>query len=99
MFARPALDNVGATNESLILWISQDSADDSPQGVKVPLVQRMGDSRKIKMLYYTLVFLIIAILAGAFGFFGVAGLATSIAKVLFLLFLILFIISLLKGKR
>jgi uncharacterized membrane protein YtjA (UPF0391 family) len=51
------------------------------------------------MLYYAIVFLIIAIIAGFFGFFGVAGLAASIAKILFVIFIILFILSLIFGRR
>jgi uncharacterized membrane protein YtjA (UPF0391 family) len=51
------------------------------------------------MLYYAVVFLIIAIIAGFFGFFGVAGLAASIAKILFVIFIILFILSLIFGRR
>jgi uncharacterized membrane protein YtjA (UPF0391 family) len=46
------------------------------------------------MLYYTLIFLIVAIVAGALGFGGVASASTSIARVLFGLFLILFLFSL-----
>ena len=37
------------------------------------------------MLYYAIVFLIIALIAGFFGFFGVAGLAATIAKILFVI--------------
>jgi len=51
------------------------------------------------MLYYAVVFLIIAIIAGFFGFIGVAGLAASIAKILFVVFIILFILSLIFGRR
>jgi uncharacterized membrane protein YtjA (UPF0391 family) len=51
------------------------------------------------MLYYALVFLLIAILAGAFGFFGLAGTAAMIAKILFFVFLVLFLVSLLTGRR
>jgi uncharacterized membrane protein YtjA (UPF0391 family) len=51
------------------------------------------------MLYYTLVFLLIALLAGALGFFAVAGVAAMIAKVLFVIFLVLFIVSLVSRKR
>jgi uncharacterized membrane protein YtjA (UPF0391 family) len=51
------------------------------------------------MLYYAIVFLIIAIIAGFFGFFGVAGLAATIAKILFVIFIILFILSLIFGRR
>jgi len=51
------------------------------------------------MLYYAIVFLIIALVAGFFGFFGVAGLAAGIAKILFVIFIILFIASLIFGRR
>jgi uncharacterized membrane protein YtjA (UPF0391 family) len=87
------------SNESFVFWTSQHRADDSPQEVQVPLVQKTGDSTKGNMLHYTLVFLVIALVAGALGFFGVAGLAASIAKILFVLFLVLFLVSLITGKR
>jgi len=46
------------------------------------------------MLYYALVFLIIALVAAALGFGFVAFAAAGIAKVLFFIFLVLFVISL-----
>lgn len=46
------------------------------------------------MLYWSLVFLVIAIIAGVLGFAGVAVAAAGIAKLLFVIFLILFLISL-----
>jgi uncharacterized membrane protein YtjA (UPF0391 family) len=49
------------------------------------------------MLYWALVFLVIALVAAAFGFGGIAGSATMIAKVLFFVFVILFIVSLITG--
>jgi uncharacterized membrane protein YtjA (UPF0391 family) len=49
------------------------------------------------MLYYALVFLIVALIAGALGFGGVAGAATSIAKILFFIFVVLFLASLVFG--
>lgn len=51
------------------------------------------------MLYYTVVFLIIAIVAAIFGFGGISLAAAGIAKILFFIFLVLFIISLLFGSR
>jgi uncharacterized membrane protein YtjA (UPF0391 family) len=51
------------------------------------------------MLYWALMFLLIAIVAGALGFFGIAGIAAAIAKVLFFVFLVLFIVSLVAGRR
>jgi uncharacterized membrane protein YtjA (UPF0391 family) len=46
------------------------------------------------MLYWALVFFIIAIVAAVFGFTGIASGAVAIAKVLFFFFLVLFIVSL-----
>ena len=46
------------------------------------------------MLYYALVFLIVAIIAGVLGFWVIAATAAGIAKILFYIFIILFIISL-----
>jgi uncharacterized membrane protein YtjA (UPF0391 family) len=56
-------------------------------------------TRRYPMLYYAIVFLIIALIAGFFGFFGVAGTAAGIAKILFIIFIILFIASLIFGRR
>jgi uncharacterized membrane protein YtjA (UPF0391 family) len=56
-------------------------------------------TREIDMLYYAVVFLVIALIAGALGFFGVAGAAVGIAKILFFVFLVLFVVSLLLGRR
>jgi uncharacterized membrane protein YtjA (UPF0391 family) len=56
-------------------------------------------TREIVMLYYAVVFLVIALIAGALGFFGVAGAAVGIAKILFFVFLVLFVVSLLLGRR
>jgi uncharacterized membrane protein YtjA (UPF0391 family) len=46
------------------------------------------------MLYWTLVFLVIALIAGVLGFTGVAIAAAGVAKILFFVFLVLFVISL-----
>ena len=46
------------------------------------------------MLYWALVFLIVAIIAGVLGFAGVATAAAGIAKILFFVFLVLFLVSL-----
>jgi uncharacterized membrane protein YtjA (UPF0391 family) len=46
------------------------------------------------MLYYALVFLLIAIVAAVLGFGGIAFAAAGIAKILFYLFLVLFVVSL-----
>jgi uncharacterized membrane protein YtjA (UPF0391 family) len=49
------------------------------------------------MLYWSLVFLIIALIAALFGFTGVYVAAAGIAKILFFVFLVLLIVSLLAG--
>jgi uncharacterized membrane protein YtjA (UPF0391 family) len=52
----------------------------------------MGD-----LLYYAVVFLIVAIVAAAFGFGGVAGTAMAGAKLLFWVAIVLFVIALVAG--
>lgn len=49
------------------------------------------------MLYWALVFLVIALLAAVFGFTGVYVAAAGIAKILFFIFLVLFVVSLVAG--
>jgi uncharacterized membrane protein YtjA (UPF0391 family) len=46
------------------------------------------------VLYWALVFLVIAIIAAFFGFAGIALAAAGIAKVLFFIFLVLFVLAL-----
>ena len=53
--------------------------------------------RREPMLYWALIFLIVALVAGWMGYGQVAGTATWVAKVLFVLFVILFLVSLLTG--
>jgi uncharacterized membrane protein YtjA (UPF0391 family) len=50
-----------------------------------------------QMLYWALVFFIVAIVAGIFGFGGISAAAGSIAQILFFVFLVLFLVSLLVG--
>src|SRR5579864_513178 len=45
------------------------------------------------MLYYALVFLLIALVAGFLGFGGIAFAAAGIAKLLFYIFVVLFLVS------
>jgi uncharacterized membrane protein YtjA (UPF0391 family) len=49
------------------------------------------------MLYWTLVFLVVALIAGALGFGVIGGMAYTAAKILFFIFLVLFILSLFGG--
>lgn len=45
------------------------------------------------MLYWAVVFFIVAIAAAAFGFGGISQSAAGIARVLFFIFLVFFVIS------
>ena len=49
------------------------------------------------MLYWALMFFIVAVIAAVLGFGGIATGLASIAKILFFVFLVLFIISLIAG--
>jgi uncharacterized membrane protein YtjA (UPF0391 family) len=45
------------------------------------------------MIYWTLIFLLVAVTAAVIGFTGIALAAAGIAKLLFFIFLVLFVIS------
>ncbi len=49
------------------------------------------------MLYWALLFFVVAVIAGIFGFGGIALGAVTIAKFLFFVFLVLFVVTLLAG--
>jgi uncharacterized membrane protein YtjA (UPF0391 family) len=46
------------------------------------------------MLYWAVVFFVVALIAAVFGFTGIAMASAGIAKILFVIFLVLFLISL-----
>jgi len=50
--------------------------------------------KEVAMLYYALVFLVVALIAGVLGFGGVAFASAEIAKICFFVFLVLFVVSL-----
>jgi uncharacterized membrane protein YtjA (UPF0391 family) len=52
---------------------------------------------KSTMLYWALVFLVVAIIAGALGFGGIAGTSAGIAQILFFIFLAFLVLSLIAG--
>jgi uncharacterized membrane protein YtjA (UPF0391 family) len=51
------------------------------------------------MLYYALVFLVVALIAGVLGVSGVAAVASQIAWVLFVIAIVLFIVHFVSGRR
>jgi uncharacterized membrane protein YtjA (UPF0391 family) len=70
-----------------------------PYGVRPMAGVAWEPGRRSIMLYWALIFLVIAIVAGIFGFGGIAAAASGIAQVLFFIFLVLFIVSLFFGWR
>ena len=50
------------------------------------------------MLYYALVFLVVALIAGVLGVTGVAAVASQIAWVLFVIAIVLFVVHLVSGR-
>jgi len=50
------------------------------------------------MLYYAVVFFVIALIAGVLGFGGIAAGAVGIAKILFFVFIVLAIVSVVFGS-
>jgi uncharacterized membrane protein YtjA (UPF0391 family) len=57
----------------------------------------IGESRspsgRVTMLYWSLMFLLVALVAAVFGFGGIAAGAAGIAKILFIVFLVLAVVS------
>jgi len=49
------------------------------------------------MLYWALMFLVVALVAAIFGFGGIASTATGIAQILFVIAIVLFVVSLFAG--
>ena len=49
------------------------------------------------MLYWAVVFLIIALVAALFGFGGIAATSVGIARFLFFLFVVIFVVTLIVG--
>jgi uncharacterized membrane protein YtjA (UPF0391 family) len=66
---------------------------------KCSLIEKLKRSflRSITVLYWALMFLVVALVAAALGFGGIAGTAAGIAKILFFVFLVFFIVSLIAG--
>jgi uncharacterized membrane protein YtjA (UPF0391 family) len=50
--------------------------------------------KEASMLYWALMFFVVALVAALFGFTGIATAAAGIAKILFFVFLVLFVVSL-----
>ncbi len=51
------------------------------------------------MLYYAVVFAILALLSGVLGFMALSGTLAWIAKVLLIVFVVMFVLSMIVGGR
>lgn len=54
---------------------------------------QFAEIRETPMLYWSLMFLLVALVAAVFGFGGIAASAAGIAKILFVVFLVLAVVS------
>jgi uncharacterized membrane protein YtjA (UPF0391 family) len=100
-------DHVNSAAERILGWttfavMTAAAAGLLFQHLVVPGTLRRGVGRnvhlqftEVAMLYWTLIFLIVAIVAAFLGFGGMAIAAAGIAKILFFIFLVLFLVSLL----
>jgi uncharacterized membrane protein YtjA (UPF0391 family) len=70
----------------------------APLLARISQRRRRALKRRLFMLSWALIFLVVALIAGLLGFTGIAGAATGIAKVLFFVFLVVFLISLIAGQ-
>jgi len=57
------------------------------------LPARLTTHKEVAVLYYAVVFFIVALIAALFGFGGIAAGAAGIAKILFIIFLIVSIVT------
>ena len=64
-------------------------------------IKNSANGEEPRMLYWALIFLVVAIIAAVLGFTGIAIISAGIAKLLFFIFLVLFIITLVAhlGRR
>jgi uncharacterized membrane protein YtjA (UPF0391 family) len=79
----------------LLRMLPRDPAEDRPEVASRDYVR--SNSPEVIMLYWALVFLIVALVAGVLGFGGIAAAAAGIAKILFYIFLVIFLVTLIMG--
>jgi uncharacterized membrane protein YtjA (UPF0391 family) len=65
---------------------------------RVGMAHALMRARRVEMLYYALVFLVVGLIAGALGVTGVASVASQIAWVLFVIAIVLFILHYVGGR-
>jgi uncharacterized membrane protein YtjA (UPF0391 family) len=67
--------------------------------VITPRLSVADRTKERAMLYWALMFLLIALVAAVFGFGGIASTAAGIAQILFVVALVLFVLSVFMGLR
>jgi uncharacterized membrane protein YtjA (UPF0391 family) len=83
-------------------WASDPSLQTSRRGVRSAAAppatgvigRAVGLRKENEMLYWALIFFVVALIAGAFGFGGIASASAGIAQILFVIFLVLLVVSL-----
>jgi uncharacterized membrane protein YtjA (UPF0391 family) len=85
-------------------WIEQPASEATSKNINALNRPNVGhyiyiSRRRIAMLRWALIFLVVALIAAVLGFGGVAGAAAGIAKFLFFLFVVLFVLALIFGRR
>ena len=90
---RPVLDGSRVWAEA---WTSAPSIPELPYLAQAHPFEFL---EVVIMLYWSIVFFIIALIAGVLGFGGIAGSMVGIAKILFFVFLVVFVVSLVLGRR
>jgi uncharacterized membrane protein YtjA (UPF0391 family) len=64
-----------------------------------PVLEFLFEKGRRPMLYYAIVFAVLALVAGVLGFVGLGGTFALIAKVLLFVFLAMFVVSVVFGGR
>jgi len=66
----------------------------APEGGVIGPLRVISLQQETIMLYWALMFLVVALVAALFGFGGIASTATGIAQILFVIALVMFLVTL-----
>jgi uncharacterized membrane protein YtjA (UPF0391 family) len=91
------MNAISSPRHTAVTGLRASSCKYATPGSSVRLGVPRGPLGEPAVLYWALVFFVVAIIAGIFGFGGLAVGAANIAQILFYIFLVLFVLSLLSG--